>query len=225
MELLLIEDDPGTAEEILHTFANAGWRSDHAATAESGLRLAAAKAYAVIVLDRMLPDGDGLAVLRALRQRQILTPVLVLSALADVDHKVAGLGDGADDYLAKPYWADELCARVRVLSRRALPHPEVLLVADLEIWTKAGTAFRGGRRLDLSPKEFELLRYLAVNAGIPVTRRMILEQVFHWKAESDPGTNVVDVHVSRLRGKLDKGFDRPLLATVRGEGYLLDAGS
>jgi two-component system OmpR family response regulator len=223
MDILLIEDDPGTAAEIVRTFADAGWASDHAATAHDGLRRAAGKAYAVIVLDRMLPDGDGLAVLRELRRRQILTPVLVLSALAEVDHKVAGLTEGADDYLAKPYSAEELRARVQVLSRRAFPHPEVLLVADLEIWTKAGTAFRGGRRLDLSPKEFELLRYLAVNTGIPVTRRMILEQVFHWKAQSDPGTNVVDVHVSRLRGKLDKGFERSLLATVRGEGYVLDA--
>lgn len=223
MQVLVIEDDPGTAAEIAAVLREAGWTVDVACDGSDGLRRAAARPYAVLVVDRLLPVLDGLSVLRELRTRGVLTPALILSALGQPMDKVQGLTQGADDYMAKPFAREELCARVQVLSRRSLPHPEVLLIGDLEIWVKARTAHRGGRPLDLSPKEFDLLHYLAVNKGIAVTRRMILEHVFDWKAETEPGTNVVDVHVHRLRGKLDKGFDRPLLMTMRGSGYLLDA--
>lgn len=150
---------------------------------------------------------------------EILTPALILSAMGELEDKVAGLDGGADDYLVKPFAHDELCARIRVLGRRSHPHPAVLIVRDLEICTKARRAYRAGEPLKLSPKEFDLLHYLAVNAGIVVTRQMILHHVFRVR-HADP--NLVVVHVFRLRDKVDKNHPERLIETVRGEGYVLN---
>jgi two-component system OmpR family response regulator len=221
--ILLVEDDQETASELVNAMNAQGWNVDHVVQVSQGLKHAASNPYDLIVLDRMLPDDDGLTLVQRLHELQITIPVLVLSALGESAHKVEGLDVGADDYLAKPFSADELFARVRALLRRSAagPHPEVLVIEDLEIWVKARNAVRNGRNLDLTDTEFNLLHYLAVNEGETVTRRMILENVFNVKF--DPGTNVVEVHVSRLRRKLDQKKELPLLRTVRGRGYVLNA--
>lgn len=221
MQILIIEDDTETARHVAGLMGAESWSAEIVADGALGLARAAARPFDLIIADRMLPQVDGLAIVRRLRALDIQTPVLVLSALGRAANKVEGLEDGADDYLAKPFSDDELLARVRALLRRARsePHPEITLVGDIEIRLKARTVHRAGRHIALSPKEFELLRCLAEHAGTFVPRALLLERV--WKLRFDPQTNVVDVHVSRLRAKLEDNFDEPAIHTARGEGYKL----
>lgn len=224
MRVLVVEDDPAVAAYVLKGLREAGHQAEHASNGRDGFFLATSEPFDAIVLDRMLPGGlDGLRVLEMLRGEGNHTPVLVLSALAAVDEKVRGLRAGGDDYLAKPFAFAELLARVEALARRGRAEaPRTRLqVGDLELDLLARTAYRQGKRLDLLPREVSLLEYLMRRAGQVVTRTMLLEGV--WGYHFDPQTNVVDVHVSRLRGKVDKPFDKPLIHTVRGSGYLLRA--
>ena len=224
MRVLVVEDDQAVAGFVLKGLREAGHQAEHADNGRDGLFLAASAPFAAIVLDRLLPGGlDGLRVLETLRAQGDRTPVLVLSALSAVDERVRGLRAGGDDYLAKPFAFTELLARVEALARRGRAEtPRTKLqVGDLELDLLARTAYRQGKRLDLLPREVSLLEYLMRRAGQVVTRTMLLEGV--WGYHFDPQTNVVDVHVSRLRGKVDKPFDKPLIHTVRGSGYLLRA--
>ena len=222
---LVIEDDPRFSARVAALLAREGYDAACESDGEAGLRRAAAEPFDLIVLDRMLPGLDGLTILRRLRALDVAAPVLILSALGRVEEKVDGLESGADDYLSKPFADEEFAARVRTLARRARPeaHPQVLLVGDIEIHVKARTVHRGGRFIATSPREFELIRCLAEHAGRYLTRAFLLEKV--WNLRFDPQTNVVDVHVGRLRRKLDEGFARSALVTARGEGYKLDAGA
>ncbi len=224
MRLLLIEDDRDAADYLRKAFREAGHVVDHAADGEEGLALALDGRYDVLVVDRMLPRRDGLSVVSELRKRGEATPVLILSALGQVDDRVVGLRAGGDDYLPKPYAFTELLARVEALSRRAAPQSADTLykVGDLELDRLAHRVSRGGKDVPLQPREFRLLEYLMRHAGQVVTRTMLLENV--WDYHFDPQTNVIDVHVSRLRSKIDKGFDVPLLHTVRGAGYMVREG-
>ena len=223
MRVLVIEDDRDVAAYIVHCLKEAGHGVVHAETGSLGLQAAAPGGFDAIVLDRMLPGGlDGLQVLHALRSRQDTTPVLILSALAGVDERVRGLKAGADDYLTKPFAFPELLARVEALDRRARAgaegRPETRLqVGDLEIDLLARTVHRRGQKVELQPREFRLLEYLMRHANQVVTRTMLLEGV--WDYHFDPQTNVIDVHVSRLRQKVDKPFGEPLIHTVRNAGY------
>jgi DNA-binding response OmpR family regulator len=221
--ILLIEDDPAQAAEVQRVLVADGYAVESCADAESGFARAARTPFALIIVDRMLPDVDGLTVVERLRGIGLGAPIMVLSALSRADQKSEGLETGADEYLGKPFEPIELSARVRALLRRATPqaHPEVMLVGDLEIWLKARRVHRFGKHIPVSPREFTLVKFLADNAGATVTRMMLLEKV--WNLRFDPQTNVVDVHVGRLRRKLEDGFDRPVIHTVRGEGYMLDA--
>jgi two-component system OmpR family response regulator len=221
MHILLIEDDVVAAEYLLKGIGETGHIVDHAADGETGLTLALNGRYDVIVVDRMLPGRDGLTIIRMLRADRNDTPVLVLSALGEVDSRVEGLRAGGDDYLVKPYAFSELLARLDALARRNRPATQQrrLQLADLVIDSQNQSVTRAGRRIHLQPREFRLLEYLMRNAGRVVTRTMLLEQL--WDFHFDPKTNVIDVHISRLRGKIDKGFDKPLLHTVHGAGYLL----
>lgn len=223
MRILVIEDDADTARFIAKGLGEAGHTVDQAADGRQGLFLATTESYDAIVLDRMLPQVEGLKILRTLRASNVATPVLVLSALGEVEDRVAGLRAGSDDYLVKPFSMTELIARLEALTRRAATGsaaPEtVLRVRDLELDRLQRTARRGERRIDLQPKEFQLLEFLMRHAGQVVTRTMLLEGV--WDYHFDPQTNVIDVHVSRLRAKIDKGETEPLLQTVRGAGYRL----
>lgn len=223
MRILVIEDDTDTARFIAKGLVEAGHTVDQADEGRHGLFLATTENYDAIVLDRMLPNVEGLTILRTLRASGIATPVLVLSALGEVEDRVAGLRAGSDDYLVKPFSMTELIARLEALTRRASGSggvPEtVLRVQDLELDRLQRTARRGSRQIDLQPKEFQLLEFLMRHAGQVVTRTMLLEGV--WDYHFDPQTNVIDVHVSRLRAKIDKGETEPLLHTVRGAGYRL----
>lgn len=223
MRLLIIEDDLKAASYICKGLSEAGHLADHAADGETGLDMARTAEYDVLVVDRMLPRRDGLSVISCLREENISTPVLVLSALAEVDHRVEGLQAGGDDYLTKPYAFAELLARVEALARRRDPEAiqTRLQVGDLEMDLLARTVSRNGQKILLQPREFRLLEFLMKHAGQVVTRTMLLEKV--WDYHFDPQTNVIDVHISRLRGKIDKEFDTPLLHTVRGAGYRLQA--
>jgi two-component system OmpR family response regulator len=223
MKLLLIEDDRSAADYVATGLRESGHSVDHAADGAEGLTLALATRYDVIVADRMLPYMDGLAVVQALRAQGVATPILILSALAKVDDRVKGLRAGGDDYLTKPFAFSELLARIEVLSRRAAAaEPSTRLkVADLEMDLVGRKVTRGGRPVDLTAREFRLLEYLMRHAGQVVTRTMLLESV--WDLHFDPQTNVIDVHVSRLRQALDVGDARPLIHTVRGSGYVLEA--
>lgn len=195
---------------------------DVANDGEAGQEMAASGGYDVIVLDRMLPKKIGVAVVRALREQGVSTPVLILSALHEEDHRVEGLNAGANDYLGKPFSTRELLARVRALWHGRGREPQTkLAVGDLEMDLLARTVRRSGKRLDLQPREFRLLEYLMRNTGQTVTRKMLLENV--WEYHFDPQTNVIDVHISRLRSKIDRDFDQSLLHTVRGSGYRLEA--
>jgi len=195
--------------------------ADHAADGEEGLGLALEAVHDVLIVDRMLPKIDGLTIIRKLREHNIQTPVLILSALADVDERVKGLRAGGDDYLGKPYAFAELIARVENLGHRAKEAPQAtrLKAVDLEIDLLTRTVTRAGKPILLQPREFKLLEYLVRNAGHIVTRTMLLENV--WDYHFDPQTNVIDVHISRLRAKIDKGHDEPILQTVRGAGYMI----
>lgn len=226
MKVLLVEDDPSVADFIVSELAQAGHACAHCADGESGLAAAREGHYDVLVVDRMLPRLDGLALLASLREEAVATPVLILSALGDVDDRVQGLHCGADDYLVKPFAMAELLARLEILSRRGSQSgsevPTRLQVADLEMDLLSQEVRRGGELVTLQPREFRLLEYLMRNAGQVVTRAMLLEHV--WGYHFDPQTNVIDVHISRLRQKIDRDFSPPLLATVRGAGYCLGAG-
>ena len=222
MRVLIVEDDPQTAAYLRKGLQEDGHAVDHAGNGRDGLFLASTEPYDAIVLDRMLPGLDGLAVLRTLRGAGNATPVLLLTALGDVDHRVEGLRAGSDDYLTKPFAYAELSARLEGIARRvagSAATPSKLEVGDLALDLERRDASRGGRRIALQPREFRLLEYLVRHAGQVVTRTMLLEAV--WDYHFDPQTNVIDVHVSRLRQKIDHGFDKPLLHTVRGVGYRL----
>ena len=223
MRILVVEADRESASWLIKGLTEAGHVADHARDGAEGVALARERVHDVVVMDRMLPQLDGLAAIRMMRTEGIHTPVLILSALSDVDEKVKGLRAGGDDYLAKPYAFTELLARVETLARRraAEPQPTKLRTGDLEIDLLARTAQRGGKPILLQPREFKLLEYLMRNAGNVVTRTMLLENV--WDYHFDPQTNVIDVHISRLRSKIDKGFGEPLLHTVRGAGYTIRA--
>lgn len=221
MRILVVEDDPATAAYVKKGLGEAGHVVDHASNGHDGLFLATTGRFDAIVLDRMLPQLDGLSALQAIRAAKVDTPVLILSALGQVDDRVKGLKAGGDDYLTKPFAFSELLARLEALMRRRTgPQTEtVLRVADLEMDRLKRAVTRAGRAIDLQPREFLLLEYLMRHAGQVVTRTMLLENV--WDYHFDPQTNVIDVHISRLRQKIDKGFDKPLLHTVRGAGYSL----
>jgi len=219
MKILVIEDDVEAAAYMAKGLAEHGHDADHADTAESGVEMASS-GYDAIVLDRMLPGMDGLAAAEVLRAKGDTTPILFLSALGQVDDRVKGLRAGGDDYLVKPYAFAELLARLEALGRRRAEETQTeLKIGDLEMDLLSRRVTRAGQRIDLQPREFQLLEFLARNAEQVVTRGMLLEHV--WEYNFDPQTNVIDVHISRLRSKIDKGFDRPLLHTVRGAGYRL----
>lgn len=223
MKILIIEDDREAAKYLEKAFAEAGHSAHVVGDGETGFALATGNDYDVLVVDRMLPRRDGLSVIAGLRARGVATPVLILSALGEVDDRVTGLRAGGDDYLTKPYAFSELLARIEVLNRRngGRESETVYRVGDLELDRLAHVARRAGKEIPLQPREFRLLEYLMRHAGQVVTRTMLLENV--WDYHFDPQTNVIDVHVSRLRGKIEKGFDRELLHTVRGAGYMLKA--
>ena len=223
-KILVVEDDPATAAYIAKGMAEAGFTVDQADNGRDGLFLASDGSYGAIILDRMMPAMDGMAVLKALRAADIQTPVIFLSALGTAEDRVEGLTSGSDDYLTKPFAFAELLARVQLLLRRNGSGSTVVTVLrhdDLEMDLLARRVKSGGRSVDLQPREFRLLEYFLRHADQVVTRTMLLEGV--WDYHFDPGTNVIDVHVSRLRRKLDDGSDRPLLHTVRGMGYRLGA--
>ncbi|MDN3624274.1 response regulator transcription factor [Methylobacterium isbiliense] len=225
MRLLIIEDDREAAAYLSKAFREAGHVADLAADGLDGYALAREGAYDVLVVDRMLPKLDGLSLIRSLREQGVETPVLILSALGQVDDRVKGLRAGGDDYLPKPYAFSELLARIEVLSRRrggTAAEPTTYRVGDLELDRLSHRVTRGGQEIVLQPREFRLLEYLMRHAGQVVTRTMLLEHV--WDYHFDPQTNVIDVHVSRLRAKVDKGFERPMIHTVRGAGYMVRAG-
>jgi two-component system OmpR family response regulator len=221
MKLLLVEDDAETAAYVKRGLAEAGHVVDHASHGRDGLLLAAGETYDVMVLDRMLPQVDGLAILRTIRASGVQTPVLLLTALGGIDDRVEGLNAGGDDYLVKPFAFAELLARVNALARRppAQEFPGTLSVADLEINLLRRTVTRAGRRIDLQPREFQLLEYLMRHSGRIVTRTMLLEAV--WDFHFDPKTNIVETHISRLRSKVDRGHAVELIHTLRGAGYCL----
>jgi two-component system OmpR family response regulator len=225
VRILIVEDDPEVASYIASGFVQAGFTVDKSADGKEGLFLATTENYDAIILDRMLPKVDGLTLLRTLRASEIRTPVLLLSALGEVDDRVTGLKAGGDDYLVKPFAFSELHARVEALLRRRdnAGQSDVtrLQVVDLEMDLLKREVRRSGKKIELQPREFQLLECLMRHAGQVVTRNMLLEAV--WGYHFDPQTNVIDVHMSRLRNKIDRTFDRALLHTVRGAGYRLDA--
>ncbi|MFD2233548.1 winged helix-turn-helix domain-containing protein [Phaeospirillum tilakii] len=223
MRILVIEDDTEAAAYMAKGLREAGHVVDLAATGTDGLFLATSERWDAMIVDRMLPGLDGLAIIQAIRASGNTTPVLVLSALGKVDDRVKGLKAGGDDYLVKPYAFAELLARIEALSRRvSAAQPETRLkVEDLEMDLLGRSVTRGGQPIELQPREFRLLEYLMRHAGQVVTRTMLLENV--WEYHFDPQTNLIDVHISRLRQKVDKDFDLPLIHTVRGAGYSLRA--
>jgi two-component system OmpR family response regulator len=226
MRILIIEDDLEAAAYLIKAFREAGHAADHAADGLEGYALARDGDYDVLIVDRMLPKLDGLSLIGGLREQKVETPVLILSALGQVDDRVKGLRAGGDDYLAKPYAFSELLARIEVLARRrgaASGEPTVYRVGDLELDRLAHEVRRAGKEIPLQPREFRLLEYLMKHAGKVVTRTMLLENV--WDYHFDPQTNVIDVHISRLRGKIEKGHDSQLLHTIRGAGYLIRDGA
>ncbi|SHO66249.1 two component transcriptional regulator, winged helix family [Pseudoxanthobacter soli DSM 19599] len=224
MRVLLIEDDKDSAAFLMRGLREAGHVAEHAADGEVGAASVEAGGYDVIVVDRMLPFRDGLSIIEDMRRRGDQTPALILSALGQVDDRVQGLRAGGDDYLTKPFAFTELLARVEALGRRRRSGDNEMIyrVGELELDRLSHTVSRAGQDIPLQPREFRLLEYLMKNAGQVVTRTMLLENV--WDYHFDPQTNVIDVHVSRLRSKIDKGFERQLLHTVRGAGYMLRDG-
>jgi two-component system OmpR family response regulator len=222
-KILVVEDDDTTASYIAHGLEEHGYVVDRAADGRDGLFHATDAGYAAIVLDRMLPGMDGLAVLGAIRAAGVETPVIILSAMGSTDERVKGLKSGSDDYLTKPFAFSELLARVEALQRRQSGSGEAVVTSlecgDLKMDLLARRVERGGTKVDLQPREFRLLELLLRNQDQVVTRTMMLEEV--WDYHFDPGTNVIDVHMSRLRRKIDEGAATPLLHTVRGVGYML----
>jgi two-component system OmpR family response regulator len=223
MRILIIEDDAEAASAMSRGLEDKGFTCAVAGDGEAGLDVARKGGFDVMVVDRMMPKMDGLKLVEILRREGDATPVLFLSALGEVSDRVDGLKAGGDDYLVKPYAFPELIARVEALSRRRETGSvaTTLKVGELEMDLLGRTVHRAGREIDLQPREFQLLEYLMRNAGQSVTRTMLLEKV--WEYHFDPQTNVIDVHISRLRSKIDKGFSRAMLQTVRGAGYRLEA--
>lgn len=221
MRILLVEDDIEAATYLVKGLTESGHIVEHASDGERGLQMATSNAYDSMIIDRMLPKRDGLSVIEELRRMGNMAPVLILSALDDVDERVTGLKAGGDDYLTKPYQLSELTARLQAISRRAQTGVQgtVLHVGDLTLDLIKHKVTRSGRNINLQPREFRLLEYLMQHTGQVVTRSMLLENV--WDYHFDPQTNVIDVQISRLRSKIDKDFDTPLLHTVRGAGYKL----
>lgn len=221
MHILVIEDDTATAGYLLKSLRESGHSLDHAADGKDGLFMAMEGDYDALIVDRMLPTLDGLTIIQTLRAAKHSVPVLILSALGEVDDRVRGLKAGGDDYLVKPFAFSELLARLEALARRSdtTVAATTLQTGDLHMDRLSRTVQRAGRSIELQPREFRLLEYLMRHAGQVVTRTMLLENV--WDYHFDPQTNVIDVHISRLRAKIDKGFDVPLLHTVRGAGYML----
>jgi len=222
MRILIIEDDVEAAEAMVRGLSDNGYDCIHAADGALGLAAAPERGFDVLIVDRMMPKLNGVQVVETLRREGDATPVLFLSALGEVSDRVDGLQAGADDYLVKPYAFAELIARVEALSRRRETGAvaTTLKVGDLEMNLIARTVHRGETEIDLQPREFQLLEFMMRHAGQSVTRTMLLEKV--WEYHFDPQTNVIDVHISRLRSKIDKGFERQMLQTVRGAGYRLD---
>lgn len=223
MHILVVEDDEKTADYITKGLGECGFITDRAANGPDGLHLATGGNYDAVILDRMLPGLDGLSVVRALRAADLTVPVLILSALANVDERVSGLRAGGDDYLTKPFAFSELHARLEALLRRpqAITQHTELEVDDLKMDLLTRKVSRAGQPIDLRPQEYKLLEYLMRHAGEVVTRTMLFEGV--WDFHFDPQTNVVDVHISRLRQKIDKGFEKSLIHTHRGGGYSISA--
>jgi two-component system OmpR family response regulator len=223
MRLLIVEDDVEASEAMARGLSEAGHECQTAEDGEAGFSAARRGRFDVLVVDRMMPRLDGVGMVERLRQEGDQTPVLFLSALGEINHRVEGLRAGGDDYLVKPYAFAELIARVEALARRRETGSvqTLLRVGDLEMDLIGREVRRAGQEIDLQPREFQLLEFLMRHAGQSVTRTMLLEQV--WEYHFDPQTNVIDVHISRLRSKIDKGFDHPMLQTVRGAGYRLDA--
>ncbi|ODT85093.1 response regulator transcription factor [Phenylobacterium sp. SCN 70-31] len=223
MRILIVEDDLEAAEAMARGLTEAGHDCVRAPDGEAGLTAARGAEFDVMIVDRMMPKMNGVQLVESLRREGDRTPVLFLSALGEVGDRVDGLQAGADDYLVKPYAFAELIARIEALARRRETGSvqTLLKVGELEMDLIARTVHRQGKEIDLQPREFQLLEFMMRHAGQSVTRTMLLEKVWHY--HFDPQTNVIDVHVSRLRSKIDKGFDRPMLQTVRGAGYRLDA--
>ncbi|GFM81828.1 DNA-binding response regulator [Pseudomonas cichorii] len=220
--ILAIEDDAVTAREIVAELSSHGLEVDWVDNGRDGFERAASGDYDLITLDRMLPEMDGLSIVTNLRAQGIATPILMISALSDVDERVRGLRAGGDDYLPKPFASDEMAARVEVLLRRSNPvaaAKTVLQVADLELNLISREACRGGKPLTLLPTEYKLLEFLMRNSGQIITRMMIFQEV--WGYHFDPGTNLIDVHIGRLRKKIDPPGNIPLIQTVRGSGYVI----
>jgi len=224
MRVLIIEDDEEAATFIAKAMRESGHAPDVAHDGETGLSMARDEGYDVLVVDRMLPHLDGLTIIRTLRAEGRDVPVLILSALGEVDDRVKGLKSGGDDYLTKPFAFSELLARVEALGRRVQPEEQKTsyVVGDLVLDRLSHRVNRGGEPIQLQPREYRLLEYLMKHAGQVVTRTMLLEGV--WDYHFDPQTNVIDVHISRLRSKIDKHYDTPLLHTVRGAGYVMRDG-
>jgi two-component system OmpR family response regulator len=225
MRVLVVEDDAKAAAYLANALRESGHACELACDGEAGLEAARGGGFDVLIVDRMLPRRDGLSLVNALRQEGDRTPVLILSALGAVDDRVTGLRAGGDDYLTKPYAFSELLARIEALARRASPEEASpkYAVGNLVLDRLAHKVTRGGEVIVLQPREYRLLEYLMKHAGQVVTRTMLLEHV--WDYHFDPQTNVIDVHISRLRAKIDKNHDRPLLHTVRGAGYMIRDGA
>jgi two-component system, OmpR family, response regulator len=224
VKILVVEDDQETRDYIARSLKERGHSAELAGTGPEGLSLAKEGVYDVIVLDRMMPGIDGLSLLKELRGSGLRTPVLFLTSLGSLEDRVQGLEMGGDDYLVKPFAFPELYARLQSLARRPPLAKELeteLRCGDLELRLLERSVFRAGKRIELHPTEFRLLEYLMRHSGRVVTRSMLLENV--WQFHFDPKTNVVETHISRLRSKIDRGFERELLKTVRGAGYKIDA--
>ena len=223
MRILVIEDEAEVAAYLSKGLREHGYTVEQASDGKDGLFLALYEEFDAMIIDRMLPNVDGLSIIRSVRQANISTPVLILSALGQVDDRVAGLREGSDDYLVKPFSFSELIARLEALLRRPTPSGSQtrLVVGELEMDLLGRTVNRGQDTIELKPREFSLLEYLMRHAGQVVTRTMLLEHV--WDYHFDPQTNVIDVHISRLRQKIDRGYEQEMLQTVRGAGYTLRA--
>jgi len=223
MRLLLVEDDTEVANYLIKGLKENGFVVDHASDGKEGLFLATSEGYDVMIIDRMLPALDGLVIVKSVRAAGKITPVLILSTLGEVDDRVEGLQAGADDYLTKPFAFSELVARINALLRRSTASTSTvteLKVGDLRLDLLTHVATRSEQVIELQPREFSMLEYLMQNAGHVVTRTMLLEHV--WDYQFDPQTNVIDVLISRLRGKIDNGYPTALLHTVRGSGYMIN---
>lgn len=220
MKILVVEDEPGTARVLQETMAALGWQAELLTRGDDAVNRINTAAFDAVIMDIMLPGCDGLTAVRRLRSMNNSTPVLLLSARGDVNQRISGLNVGADDYLAKPFSAAEVIARLRAITRRAGESGAILLrLADLVVDLPRRQVARGGRNIDLSPREFRMIEAMMQNAGSVCTRSQLLRQV--WDYSFDPGTNLVDVYIRKLREKIDFGNDLPLLHTIRGVGYMM----